>query len=48
MLEYGEAYMEANDRIIDAMAARMPPEAVALAYEMAEAADAEDEELEAA
>lgn len=38
MLEYGEAYLEANDRIIEAMTKRMSPGAVALAYRMAEKA----------
>jgi hypothetical protein len=49
MLEYGEAYLEANDRIIEAMSARMSQEAVALAYRMANEADeAEAEDLEEA
>jgi hypothetical protein len=49
MLEYGEAYLEANDRIIDAMSARMSPEAVALAYRMAEdASENEEDELDEA
>lgn len=49
MLEYGDAYLEANERIIDAMAARMPQGAVELANRMAlEAAEDEVEELEAA
>lgn len=48
MLEYGEAYLEANDRIIEAMSARMGDAAVKLAYRMAlEAARAEDDESEA-
>lgn len=38
VLEYGEAYLEANDRIIEAMTKRMSPGAVALAYRMAEKA----------
>jgi hypothetical protein len=46
MLEYGKAYMEANDRIIDAMKSRMSDGAIALAYRMAnEANEAEAEEF---
>ena len=47
MLEYGEAYLEANDRIIEAMSARMSQEAVALAYRMAEETAAVEELEEA-
>lgn len=43
MLEYGEAYLEANERIIEAMAKRMSPGAVALAERMAAEAMQDDE-----
>ena len=46
MLEYGEAYLEANERIIDAMAERMSDGAVALADRMAAEADEEEDEEE--
>lgn len=48
MLEYGEAYLEANDRIIEEMTARMSPDAVALAYRMAKESAESDEELDEA
>lgn len=49
MVEYGEAFLEENARIVDAMATRMPIGAVALAEQMAQQAeDADEEELLAA
>lgn len=35
MLEYGKAFLEANDRIVEAMCRRMSPGAVKLAKRMA-------------
>lgn len=44
MLEYGEAYLEENARIVDAMSERMSPEAVAYAKRMVNEASEDDEE----
>jgi hypothetical protein len=46
MLEYGEAYLEENARIVAEMIDAMTPEAVAFARQLAN--DVADEELEAA
>ncbi len=43
MLEYGEAYLEANERMLEEMHARMSPEAVTLAQVMADEAIAQEE-----
>lgn len=44
MIEYGEVYWIANDKIIASMTARMSPNAVALAYRMASEASGWDDE----
>jgi hypothetical protein len=44
VLEYGEAYLEGNACIVDAMSERMSPEAVAYASRMASEALEDDEE----
>lgn len=49
MLEYGEAYLEENARIVEAMIARMSPEAVAYAKRMVtEASEADEDDLDEA